>query len=137
MAEPAYADELGGHTWRVEYDGDLHVAGCGDGCHDVSSGAAEDLLIDEAEDEMALIWDDVDENGDIDTAGDTGLLVDLKTLLIQIAVLEESNSAVDDDDVMWPLDIAGAVWNFNMMREDRSKALHNFTYATQLFEYPH
>jgi hypothetical protein len=143
MATPAYADEAGGHTWWMEYDDHgtetLWVKGCGaTGCHDVSTSALEDVLRDEAATERALIWDDVDANGEIgavlDVMGgpDTGLLVDLKVLLVQIAVLLGDDSAVDDDLVMWPLDVAGAVYNYNFVREDLSRGLHNFKYATKL-----
>ncbi len=126
----------------------LWVKGCGaaEGCHtltapDLTGEAREDAeddladaLRDKAEARMALIWDDVDEDGVLDSTGDTGLLVDLKAKLMQIVLLKESNSAYSDDAVMWPLDIAGALWNFNMVREDRSVGLHNFNYATKLLE---
>lgn len=140
MAEPAYADEAGGHTWGMEYDDHGHetlwVAGCGasGGCHDVSSGAAEDGLREEAHAEMAAVWDDVDEDGAIDSAGDTGLLVDLKALLIQATLLSEGDSYPSGSSKKWPRDVAGALWNYQMVREDRSKGLHNFKYATQLLQ---
>jgi hypothetical protein len=73
MAEPAYADEAGGHGWGMEYDDHgretLWVEGCDggcSGCHDVSLGGAEDV---EAHKEMAKIWDDMDEDGVIDSTG--------------------------------------------------------------------
>jgi hypothetical protein len=140
MAEPAYADEAGGHTWGMEWDdhGDmlLWVAGCGasGGCHDVSSSAAEEGLVEEAEDEMALIWDDVDADGSIDTTGDTGLLVDLKAVLVTAGVLTNSESSPSSATKMWPRDLVGALWNYQMIREDRSRGLHNFKYTTQLLE---
>jgi hypothetical protein len=140
MAEPAYADEAGGHTWGMEWDdhGDmlLWVAGCGGagGCHDVSNSTAEEQLVEDAEDEMALIWDDVDDDGAIDTAGDTGLLVDLKALLVTAGVLTNSESSPSSSTKMWPRDLVGALWNYQMIREDRSRGLHNFKYTTQLLE---
>jgi len=136
MAEPAYADEASGHTWSPKRDnGEIWVVGCGaTGCHDVSTDDLEDVLRDEAEVEQSLIWDDVNDDGVLDSTGDTGLLVDLKAKLIQIAMLTESDRSVTSETTMWPLDLAGAVWNFQLVREDHSHGLHNFKYATKLLE---
>jgi hypothetical protein len=57
--------------------------------------------------------------------------VDLKATLIQIGALTVGESVVRDT---WPIDNAVAVWNYDWVREDHSKGMHDFKYATSLLE---
>jgi len=107
---------LGGHSFNMRWDGfgeeTLNIAGCNAAspCHD---GDVADFD-----------YDDI--QGDVDA-----LLSTLENLLRAAGLLDaEGNPA--EGRVVAASDSAGALWNFLLVREDRSRGVHNPEYARDL-----
>jgi hypothetical protein len=144
MATP-YGDQAGGHTMNIAYEDDgeieLNLEGCGTGtCHGgLPTGADEDALLEALELAQAVIWDDFQTNpeaegyGEVDAA-DSGLLPDLKELLVGIGIMDETDHSVGNTSISWTPEVAGALWDYLFVLEDWSVGFHNFDYAEDLLE---
>ena len=108
----AYGVQAGGHNMGMTYAYHGHdvvnTAGCV-GCHTDSD--ALNTKIEETKTEI------------------DGLMADLGTILITQGVLDETFHAVPGE---MTADQAGGVFNFNMVREDKSHGIHNYKYAKTL-----
>jgi formate-dependent nitrite reductase cytochrome c552 subunit len=108
----AQAVESGGHTFRVSNeDGDLNYAGCLE-CH-----ADEDEV-----DALVLTA-----RADID-----GLLSDLETKLIDLGLLGTDGYAIVPQE--FTEHQAGALYNYQYVKEDNSRGIHNYKFAKKLLE---
>ncbi|MDZ7743029.1 MAG: hypothetical protein U5Q03_15155 [Bacteroidota bacterium] len=107
MAE-AYGAQAGGHTMGVGYDyhghTEINEAGCV-ACH-------------EGEDLTALVEEYKEETH--------ALLTELKNMLITEGVLDSSGYAIPDT---MPMHLAGAIYNYKFIEEDRSGGIHNPKYT--------
>ena len=76
---------------------------------------------------------DMDYDHDGDTLGFQsemlGMLDSLKTLLYNAGVLDDSYEPID---TTVSADVAGAVYNYLIVEEDRSEGVHNFKYESGL-----
>jgi len=110
----AYGVQAGGHNMGMTYAYHGHdvvnTAGCV-GCH-----ADEDALETKIEATKTEI---------------TGLLTQLGTLLVMQGVMDTTFHPVPQE---MTADQAGGVFNFNMVREDKSSGIHNYKYAKTLLE---
>lgn len=118
---------VGGHTWNMvdEANGIENLAGCNvTGCH--GGSAPLDSL-------NRIAKADFDGDGVIKGTQDEieGLVEDLAALLTAQGVLEDGEPAsVTVDDA----GLAGAVWNYVYVKEDRSMGIHNTAYAVELLQ---
>lgn len=115
MAAP-YGNQAGGHTWALKYlyhgNEEELVAGCNvDDCH--GEGGFES-------------FDDRDTQTDM-----AAKLAELKTLLLNLGAITDSDSVVTGT---YPAAVAGAVYNYNFVREDYSLGIHNTRYAKALLD---
>jgi hypothetical protein len=123
MAE-AFGAQAGGHTLWMAYD--YHgsevdnIAGC-ETCHSTISDFGYAGT-------QAAFWVDTDANGVID-ATDAGWLPQLKGLLITAGVFTAGDAAVSGamTDIQ-----AAAIVNYQALREDKSKGVHNPAYAVAI-----
>jgi len=110
----AYGVQAGGHNMGMTYAYHGHdvvnTAGCV-GCH-----SDVDALETKIENTKTTI---------------SGLLDQLEAILIDQGVMDESFHAIPGE---MTADQAGGVFNFNMVREDKSSGIHNFNYAKTLLE---
>jgi hypothetical protein len=136
MAAPV-GNQAGGHTWRMEFDDhgtmELNVPGCySSGCHDVNNTPEDDLRAN-ADTQMAVLWDDLNADGVLDPdPTDGGTLATLKARLITSGILDGATELAIVSATLYPADVWGALWNYQTVREDRSRGLHNFSYARKL-----
>lgn len=113
----AYGAQAGGHTFGVgyEYHGsvELNDAGCV-ACH---TGGVEDIVVERQAETNAL-------------------LADLKQILMDLNILDEDDYVItsSSDPIILTADQAGAVINYQFVREDRSGGVHNPTYSKKLLE---
>lgn len=107
-----YGTQAGGHTFNMTYVYHGHDAiwqeGCGD-CH--TDASALSTKIDDTADDIDM------------------LLASLRSKLITEGVLDSSDYAVKGT---YSALLAGAVWNYKFVLEDRSNGAHNFNYAKAL-----
>lgn len=110
----AYGVQAGGHTMGITYAYHGHdvvnQAGCTE-CH--TNPDDLEALIENTKEDIEL------------------LLADLRTLLLDQGVMDESDHVVPEEMTM---DQAGAVFNYLFVLEDRSDGAHNFAYARTLIE---
>lgn len=117
--------DIGGHSWNMVSltDEEVTLVGvCADGsCH--PGVTSFDFTADE------------DYDGDGTTEGYQteieGLLEDLATLLTAQGVLSGGSPTTG---TIADQNLAGAVWNYVMVEEDRSHGVHNFNYIRSLLE---
>jgi hypothetical protein len=104
---------VGGHSFNMEaeLEGEevLNLGTCNK-CHD----ELEDFNYDEVQDDV------------------TAMTATLKTLLVNAGLIDDSSHTIED--VTTSADSAGAVWNYLLVYEDRSKGVHNSKYALGLLE---
>lgn len=110
----AYGVQAGGHSFGMTYSYHGHDVVNQAGC--VACHTDPDALETKIEETKA----DIDQ-----------LLTDLKVILMDIGVLDDSDHIVPGT---WTADQAGGVLNYNMVREDRSGGSHNYAYAKKLLE---
>ena len=112
--------KVGGHSWNMvdEETGSNLVLVC-DSCH-VGADSYDFTA-------------DMDYDHDGDTLGFQsemlGMLDSLKTLLYNAGVLDDSYEPID---TTVSADVAGAVYNYLIVEEDRSEGVHNFKYESGL-----
>jgi hypothetical protein len=118
--------DVGGHSWNMVSltDEEVTLAGvCSNAsCHPTADGL--DFLADF----------DYDDDGTIEgyqTEID-GLLEELATLLVAQGVL--SGSGAPTSGTIADGHLAGAVWNYVSIEEDRSHGVHNFSYIRSLLD---
>ncbi len=114
----AQAVESGGHTFAVaNEDGEINMAGCIQ-CHD-DSGALETLV----ENTQTEIGD---------------LMAELETLLLDRGILNPNDLPYANASGSNPLELneheAGALYNYQYVREDQSMGVHNAKFAKKLLE---
>ncbi len=113
MAE-AYGDQAGGHTMKMHYEyhgkEKLNTAGCV-ACHPNADGLA--ALIEITQDDI------------------NNLLGNLKGILLDQGLIDSTDRVIPGT---MTADQAGAVMNYNMVREDGSEGIHNHKYAKALLE---
>ncbi|MCF8236334.1 MAG: hypothetical protein K9G67_15485 [Bacteroidales bacterium] len=107
----AYGAQAGGHTMGMSYIYHGHAVVNDAGCVACHEGEDIDEKVEEAK-------------ADIDV-----LLADLKGLLIEQGVLDSSDYAITGTMTS---NQAGAIFNYQFVREDRSGGTHNFKYAKAL-----
>ena len=108
----AYGKQAGGHTMVMEYEyheeGVPNTAGC-ESCH----GEIEDFDIDGLQTEVEALTEE------------------LKALLIDQGLISESGSGITGT---FTSEQAGALWNYKTVTEDRSKGVHNPSFAKFLLQ---
>jgi hypothetical protein len=112
---PSY--EMGGHTWKMEANGEDNVAACNqDGCHanvDDFNYATADFP-NGVQDSIQTLLD---------------VLVDE---LLAANLIDSTNHAPLADRVVALADSAGAVWNYLLALDDRCLGVHNPRYSAGL-----
>ena len=117
MAEP-WTDQAGGHTMHVWIDEDEpHSTSCQDSnCHG----------------EAAADWEDFDYDG-FQTWVETQMAA-LEALLITNGALDADGEIIGSSDTPNTLDVdvAGALWNYQLIYQDHSHGIHNPRYVRAL-----
>lgn len=114
---------VGGHSFNIEDEEGNTVAGVCSECHVA------------AEDEINFLADeDYDHDGTIEGVQTEieGLVDSLKVLLVAQGVLTSSGSS--KAGVIADADLAGALWNWRTIFEDRSMGIHNYRYIQGLLQ---
>ena len=112
---PSY--EMGGHTWRMEANGDENVDACNqDGCH---------ATVTEFDRVTADFPDGVQDS--LQT-----LLDVLANELVAAGLIDSVNHQTISGRVVAKADSAGAVWNYLFVLEDKCLGIHNTQYAAAL-----
>ncbi|MBU0984789.1 MAG: hypothetical protein KKA42_13015, partial [candidate division Zixibacteria bacterium] len=117
---------IGGHSFAMvdeESGSDLHYVCADESCH----GSAAD--------EFDFLADmDYDNDGDIEgyITETLGLVDSLRTLLVAQGVVSASDRP--NSGTIADIHLAGAVFNFRYVLEDRSFGIHNFNYSRSLLE---
>ncbi len=113
MASIAGSNEAGGHTFRVtSEEGDLNMAGCVQ-CH-MDSDELE-MMVTATQDDITMLLDSLGNK-----LKDLGLLDD-----------ELTYAVVPQDFTSLRL---GILWNYQYVKEDNSRGIHNYKYAKKLLE---
>lgn len=112
---PSY--QMGGHTWKMEVDGEENIAACNQsGCH---------ATVTEFNRVTADFPDGVQDS--LQT-----LLDVLANELVAAGLIDSVNHQTISGRVVAKADSAGAVWNFLFVEEDRCLGIHNTQYAAAL-----
>ena len=112
---PSY--EMGGHSWRMEANGDENVDACNQsGCH---------ANVDDFNYATADFPDGVQDS--LQT-----LLDELTIELVAAGLIDSATYHPIAGRVVATADSAGAVWNFLFVEEDKCLGIHNTRYATAL-----
>lgn len=115
MALPVENGELGltgGHTWRMEYDGQHNTDGCNvEGCHKLDP--LEDFSHNGLQAEIEELLDEIG------------------TLATQAGLLEDGEPIADRT---YTKEEIGIVFNYLNIEEDRSMGVHNPTYVEEMLE---
>jgi hypothetical protein len=127
----SFANKLGGHTWKV-YDEDLNkqlLTGCNvDACHGITGPLSS---FNRTADE------DFDGDGETEGVQDEvqGLLNDLALALVDAGLLEgdaEHGYHPVSGRMVINADSSGALYNYEIIAEERSLGIHNTIYAVDL-----
>ncbi len=121
--------DVGGHSFNMEDDEGNQLTGFCANCHSETGerGATYDFI-------RANGPVDYDGNGEIEGYQTelNGMLGNLAELLVTEGVLDGTNHAVPG--TIADANVAGALFNFLIVLEDRSKGIHNFKYMHALLE---
>jgi len=134
------APSVGGHSFNVE--GEVHEepklnnAGClNSGCHGEMNQAKGTRFFDRK------ARTDYDGNGKIETLQQEvqglyeRLINDKGSGLLQKTsppIYDAKGKFIEGNKTQYPVEIVGALYNYKFVQEDRSKGIHNTTYAVQL-----
>lgn len=113
MAPVSGGREAGGHTFRViSEDGELNTNGCVQ-CHTDT---------DELETMVADVQSEIE-----------GLLLELGTKLNELGLLDDDLEYAVVPQDMTPTQV-GIIWNYQYVKEDKSRGVHNYNYIKKLLE---